>query len=158
MILLQSEKDINIASEQYKLNSLVITGMFFYWCIVEGPRCTMQYGNSYMMRARLRSWHQSSSSSCRLVNSLVKSEYFALIFWPNLYILLWVPFHLRFRSSFSSTKYTNLGANLPPKMLSETAPWFTDKTCIFSSGLMTKSVLGAHNIPRVVEVQTVRVV
>ena len=27
------------------------------------------------------------------------------------------------KSSFSSTKYTSLGANLPPKSLSETVPW-----------------------------------
>ena len=33
----------------------------------------------------------------------------------------WVPFHL-FNSSFLTTMYTSLGANLPPKSFNETAP------------------------------------
>ena len=33
------------------------------------------------------------------------------------------PVSLMFRRSFFSTKYTSLGAHLPPKSFSETEPW-----------------------------------
>ena len=37
--------------------------------------------------------------------------------------LSFMPFHKHFSGSFPSTKYTNFGANLPPKSFNETAPW-----------------------------------
>ena len=94
------------------------------WDVVEAASYEEQFNTSHLIFNSDRKIHDRSKTTAIYGLSLqgelfVTNSGVAITF---LNIKVWVSFHL-YRSSFSSTKYTNYGANLPPESFHETAPW-----------------------------------